>query len=413
MSKVLFQWVDGGILRQFQLEKNTVPYRILMAVVNEVKHSLEEEAAATAPIIPASNEVHAQQADRSSLPPRVVSPLTASVNRATETPAASRAPRKQPARSESPTRTSTPGRKTASTQQWAFCDNCKVNGGKSQHICGTRFKCAVCDNFDLCEACEASGVHAHHVMLRIGVVVKHVVSWSSRALKPLHNELKNFCANLTPALLNPSDGNQDKNVCDECHVQLTGDRLKCTVCDDFDLCSACDKKDVHKHHVIMRFSEPVKKVGPWKDMQGSSILHAQLRALHNRVVAVKERPTVGRSRPKRVSDTFEDSKLQSAGAAGTQACRFPYCRHDAPKVGSNFGFQLSASRCVASERTSTQRSRGVRSNNAASAVGESGQPLKSEEPTDGQTEANHSAAAFSPPLKAETSEGSEIGTAMP
>ncbi|KAH7712936.1 hypothetical protein AAVH_19715 [Aphelenchoides avenae] len=46
MSKVLFQWVDGGILRQFQLEKDTVQYRILMSVVNEVKQSLEENAAA-------------------------------------------------------------------------------------------------------------------------------------------------------------------------------------------------------------------------------------------------------------------------------------------------------------------------------------------------------------------------------
>lgn len=45
MNKVLFQWVDGGILRQFQLEKDTVQYRILMAVVKEVKQSLDENAA--------------------------------------------------------------------------------------------------------------------------------------------------------------------------------------------------------------------------------------------------------------------------------------------------------------------------------------------------------------------------------
>ncbi|KAH7726943.1 hypothetical protein AAVH_05830, partial [Aphelenchoides avenae] len=41
---VLFQWVDGGILRQFQVQKNTDRYRILMAVVNEVQQSaLNEE----------------------------------------------------------------------------------------------------------------------------------------------------------------------------------------------------------------------------------------------------------------------------------------------------------------------------------------------------------------------------------
>ncbi|KAH7708384.1 Protein C06G3.6 [Aphelenchoides avenae] len=174
MNKVLFQWVDGGILRQFQLEKDTVQYRILMAVVKEVKQSLDENAAVAAQTFPASNEVQEQQADHSSPPPTAVSPLAASVSQSVETPAVSRAPRKQQARSEPPTRTSTPGRESVANKQWAFCNHCKAIGGKSQHIYGTRFKCAVCTNFDLCEACEASGVHAHHVMLRIGLIVKDV-----------------------------------------------------------------------------------------------------------------------------------------------------------------------------------------------------------------------------------------------
>ncbi|KAH7712938.1 Protein C06G3.6 [Aphelenchoides avenae] len=219
MSKVLFQWVDGGILRQFQLEKNTAQYRTLMAVVNEVKQSLEENAAVTAQTIPASNEVHGQQAVSPS-PSPAVSPLPDSVNQTEETAAAADS---RPG-SEPPTTIRTPVKKIADNRQWSFCDNCKANGGKSQYIYGTRFKCAVCTNFDLCEACEASGVHAHHVMLRIGLIVKDEIGWSSSALKPLHNELKNFCAKLTAAPLSPGEG-KDKNLCDECNVQLTGGRL--------------------------------------------------------------------------------------------------------------------------------------------------------------------------------------------
>ncbi|KAH7708390.1 hypothetical protein AAVH_24367 [Aphelenchoides avenae] len=285
MSKVLFQWVDGGILRQFQLEKNSEQYRNLIAVVNEVQRSLEENAAARAQTTPASNEVHGQQ-EESSSPPPAVSPLPNSVNQTEETPADSRRG------SEPPTTTRTPVKKIPDNRQWSFCDNCKANGGKSQYIYGTRFKCAVCKNFDLCEACEASGVHAHHVMLRIGLIVKDEVSWSSHALKPLHSELKNFCAKLTRAPVNPAEGN-DKNLCDDCSVELTGGRLKCTVCDDFDLCSACDKKDVHNHHVMLRFSEPVQNVIAWKDIQGSSSLHAKLTAFHERTISVKGKPSLG------------------------------------------------------------------------------------------------------------------------
>lgn len=42
------------------------------------------------------------------------------------------------------------------------CDNCG-----SFPIIGTRYKCAECDNYDLCEVCEQKGIHDHHYFLKM------------------------------------------------------------------------------------------------------------------------------------------------------------------------------------------------------------------------------------------------------
>ena len=41
------------------------------------------------------------------------------------------------------------------------CDGCD---GK---VVGSRFKCSVCPDYDLCSTCECKGLHAHHHLLRI------------------------------------------------------------------------------------------------------------------------------------------------------------------------------------------------------------------------------------------------------
>lgn len=50
------------------------------------------------------------------------------------------------------------------------CDGCR-----QQPISGIRFKCTVCDNYDLCERCEAKGVSVHdptHPMVKISVPLR-------------------------------------------------------------------------------------------------------------------------------------------------------------------------------------------------------------------------------------------------
>lgn len=44
-----------------------------------------------------------------------------------------------------------------------ICDGCE------QGITGSRFKCVECPDFDLCGACEATGMHAEHYLLRIRI----------------------------------------------------------------------------------------------------------------------------------------------------------------------------------------------------------------------------------------------------
>ncbi|ULT94921.1 hypothetical protein L3Y34_003986 [Caenorhabditis briggsae] len=42
-----------------------------------------------------------------------------------------------------------------------FCDECQ------NKVIGHRFKCTVCADYDLCQGCEAKGIHADHIMIRM------------------------------------------------------------------------------------------------------------------------------------------------------------------------------------------------------------------------------------------------------
>jgi len=90
------------------------------------------------------------------------------------------------------------------------CDGCGVHP-----IVGVRYKCTVCRDFDLCATCESKDLHpVSHALLKIKEAPR----------SDIHHGI----------------------TCDGCQVSpIEGVRYKCTVCNDYDLCSTCEAKNQH------------------------------------------------------------------------------------------------------------------------------------------------------------------------
>jgi hypothetical protein len=100
------------------------------------------------------------------------------------------------------------------------CDGCNVFP-----IVGPRYNCTVCPDFDLCAKCESSSVHpAEHPLLKFRQPVNTQV---------VHHGI----------------------TCDGCQQSpITGVRFKCRTCPDYDLCEACEAKNVHPaDHPMVKF----------------------------------------------------------------------------------------------------------------------------------------------------------------
>ncbi|NXM25283.1 SQSTM protein, partial [Oxyruncus cristatus] len=48
-------------------------------------------------------------------------------------------------------------------------------------------------------------------------------------------------------------------ICDGCEGPVVGTRFKCSVCPDYDLCSTCEGKGIHKEHNMVMFQSPLLK----------------------------------------------------------------------------------------------------------------------------------------------------------
>lgn len=84
------------------------------------------------------------------------------------------------------------------------CDGC--DGA----VVGTRFKCSVCPNYDLCSACQARGTHTEHALLPIW----HPLQWFPRGrwMKRMRHCMWN--QNLNPAQNQDQDPDQAGSVAD-------------------------------------------------------------------------------------------------------------------------------------------------------------------------------------------------------
>ncbi|KAL5460258.1 hypothetical protein EMCRGX_G033690 [Ephydatia muelleri] len=97
------------------------------------------------------------------------------------------------------------------------CDGCKGP------VCGIRYKCSVCPNYDLCSACKGKGGHAEHKMT---------------------------------AIKSPQDRCHSGVTCDACKGPIYGTRFKCIVCPDYDLCYDCKQSGCHKEHKTTTIRSP-------------------------------------------------------------------------------------------------------------------------------------------------------------
>ncbi|NWI14687.1 SQSTM protein, partial [Crypturellus soui] len=52
-------------------------------------------------------------------------------------------------------------------------------------------------------------------------------------------------------------------ICDGCDGPMVGARFKCTVCPDYDLCSTCENKGIHKEHNMVMFQSPLLNPFEW------------------------------------------------------------------------------------------------------------------------------------------------------
>ncbi|NXI43716.1 SQSTM protein, partial [Galbula dea] len=52
-------------------------------------------------------------------------------------------------------------------------------------------------------------------------------------------------------------------ICDGCEGPVVGTRFKCTVCPDYDLCSTCNGKGIHKEHNMVMFQSPLLNPFEW------------------------------------------------------------------------------------------------------------------------------------------------------
>ena len=126
------------------------------------------------------------------------------------------------------------------------CDACGTSP-----LAGSRFKCAVRDDYDLCESCEAKNPKQPYPMVKIyqpNQVPAGIMVVVGEGRRTKHNMMFGRCG--TPNNLGATACHRGI-VCDGCNIRnFHGPRFKCSVRNDFDLCESCEAKDSHAHVMV-------------------------------------------------------------------------------------------------------------------------------------------------------------------
>jgi len=140
------------------------------------------------------------------------------------------------------------------------CDGCE-----QKPLSGARYKCLVCDNYDLCEKCYTSGVHAkeQHSFQQINRPIRYG-GWPGCARRSPCNPAAFQRRGCCPSQQQPQQQQEfvHSAVCDVCDQQIKGIRYKCQVCPDYDQCEKCfnekETKQTHDSaHSFTKITRPV------------------------------------------------------------------------------------------------------------------------------------------------------------
>jgi hypothetical protein len=148
------------------------------------------------------------------------------------------------------------------------CNRCGVHAfaGPCYHCRHT----VECPDYDLCQNCYLTGEHGMHSFTRIDY--PGAVPVILQAQRPSGSVSTGACcgtkfvpsrASDLPTALPATEPEIEYVVhagvqCDNCLTYPIGkgERSKCTICPDFDLCQPCNAQGIHQDHSFMRFINP-------------------------------------------------------------------------------------------------------------------------------------------------------------
>lgn len=148
----------------------------------------------------------------------------------------------------------------------------------SSPIRGTRYRCANCIDYDICEQCEADPTRLHdagHVFVKIDAPLPLQPSLSRTPTSPYKDPLLLSVlydhANELLSTWSDSSAVHTNVNCNSCGTtNITGPRFKCCQCENFNICEACDQRGAWRDHLPMHL--PLKIYHPLPQSVSSKAL---------------------------------------------------------------------------------------------------------------------------------------------
>ena len=138
-------------------------------------------------------------------------------------------------------------------------ENINCNGCGVKSIEGTRYKCAICKNFDYCEKCFNENCEKHdHPFIKIYNQKMKLESTKVVAWDDYYNKKPEEKKEKKETEIKDKKPIHYGVTCDGCKKNpIVGCRYKCAVCKDFDFCEECEAKMNKEHlHPFIKIYKP-------------------------------------------------------------------------------------------------------------------------------------------------------------